>query len=134
MLFSGGVDNCFPDWLSIYASRFDTKEIKHKKVYKMVCSDKIFSGDNLFFFPYSESYKGQMISKGLLVSSNSPKKRTNEFVFITTTNSFVRFLGESEANIKSFWTNLTFKHANKSVQLWGLLELIMQNPTWNFAK
>ena len=35
--------------------------------------------------------KGQIISKGLLVSSNSPKKRTNEFVFTTATNSFVRF-------------------------------------------
>jgi hypothetical protein len=75
----------------------------------MVCSDKIFSGDNLFFFPYSESYKGQMISKGLLVSSNSPKKQTNEFVFTTTTNSFVRFLGEFEDTKKSFQNYLTFK-------------------------
>ena len=41
-----------------------------------------------------ELTKGQIISKGLLVSSHSPKKRTNEFVFTTTTNSFVRFLGE----------------------------------------
>ena len=38
----------------------------------------------------------QIISKGLLVSSNSPKKQTNEFVFTTTTKSFVRFLGEFE--------------------------------------
>ena len=38
--------------------------------------------------------KGQIISKGLMVSSNSPKKQTNEFVFTTTKNSFVRFLGE----------------------------------------
>ena len=37
--------------------------------------------------------KGQIISRGLLVSSNSPKKRTNEFVFTTTTNSFLPFLG-----------------------------------------
>ena len=28
--------------------------------------------------------KGQIISKGLLVSSNFPKKRTNEFVFTTS--------------------------------------------------
>ena len=46
--------------------------------------------------------KGQMISKGLLVSSNSLKKRTNEFVFTTTTNLFVRFLGEFEDTKKSF--------------------------------
>ena len=38
--------------------------------------------------------KGQITSKGLLVSSSSPKKRKNEFIFTTTTNSFVRFLGE----------------------------------------
>ena len=35
--------------------------------------------------------KGQIISKGLLASSNSLKKRTNQFIFTTTTNSFVRF-------------------------------------------
>ena len=40
--------------------------------------------------------KGQVISKGLLVSSNSPKKQTNEFLFTTTTKSFIRFLGEFE--------------------------------------
>ena len=47
--------------------------------------------------------KGQIISKVLLVSSNSPKKRTNKFVFTTTTNSFVHFLGEFED------TNLRFE-------------------------
>ena len=52
--------------------------------------------------------KGQIISKGLLLSSNSPKKRTNEFVFTTTTNSFVRFLGEFEDTKKSFRNYLTF--------------------------
>ena len=36
--------------------------------------------------------KGQIISKGLLVSSNSPKKWTNEFVFTTTTKSFRNYL------------------------------------------
>ena len=40
--------------------------------------------------------KGQRISKGLLVSSNSPKKRMNEFVFTSTMNSFICFLGEFE--------------------------------------
>ena len=32
----------------------------------------------------------------VLISSNSPKKRTNEFVVVVKTNSFVRFLGEFE--------------------------------------
>ena len=46
--------------------------------------------------------KGQMISKGLLVSSNSLKKRTNEFVFTTSMNLFVCFFGEFEDTNKSF--------------------------------
>ena len=49
------------------------------------------------------SNKGYLISKGLLVSSNSPKKRTNKFVVTTTTNSFVRFLGEFKDTKKSLW-------------------------------
>ena len=55
------------------------------------------------------STKGQIISKGLLVSSNSHKKQTNEFVFTTTKNSFVRFLGEFEDTKKSFRNYLTFR-------------------------
>ena len=54
------------------------------------------------------SAKGQMISKALLVSSNSPKKRKNEFVFTTTTNSFVFWGGEFEDTKKSFRNHLTF--------------------------
>ena len=46
--------------------------------------------------------KGQMISKGLLVSSNSPKKRTNEFVVVVKTNLFVCFLGEFEETKSPF--------------------------------
>ena len=42
------------------------------------------------------STKGQIISKGLLVSSNFPKKRTNKFVVVVKTNLFVCFLEESE--------------------------------------
>ena len=57
---------------------------------------------------FSADAKDQIISKGLLVSSNSPKKRTNKFVFTTTTNSFVHFLGEFEDVKKSFWNYLTF--------------------------
>ena len=62
---------------------------------------------------FTLSIKGQIISKGLLVSSNSPKKRTNEFVFTTTTNSFVRFLGEFEDTKKTFRNYLTFSPANQ---------------------
>ena len=50
--------------------------------------------------------KDQIISKGLLVSSNSPKKRTHEFVVVVKTNSFVCYLGELEdtkSPFKIFW-------------------------------
>ena len=53
--------------------------------------------------------KGQIISKGPLVSSNSPKKWTNEFVFTSMRRVFVCFLGESLARKKSFRDYLTFK-------------------------
>ena len=48
------------------------------------------------------SAKGQIISKGLLVSSNSPKERLNEFVFTTTTILFIHFLGEFKDTKRSF--------------------------------
>ena len=51
-----------------------------------------------------------MISKGLLVFLNSPKKRTNKFVFSTMTNSLVRFLGVFEETKKSFRNYLTFNN------------------------
>ena len=60
------------------------------------------------------SAKGQIISKGLLVSSNSPKKRTNEFVFTTTMNLFVRFLGEFEETKKFYRNYLTFNKIKPS--------------------
>ena len=46
--------------------------------------------------------KGQIISKVLLVSSNSPKKQMNEFVFTTTKNLFVRFLENSRIPKSTF--------------------------------
>ena len=56
--------------------------------------------------------KGQIISKLLLVSSDSSKKQTNEFVFfcltVLKTNLFVRFLEESEDTKKPFRNYLTF--------------------------
>ena len=46
--------------------------------------------------------KGQIILKGLLVSSNSPKKRTNKLIFTTTTNLFFgRILGYQKVFLKS---------------------------------
>ena len=54
---------------------------------------------------------GQIISKGLLVSSNSPKKWTNKSVFTTTMNLFIRFLEEFEDTKKSFQNYLTFSHS-----------------------
>ena len=63
-----------------------------------------------------EGPKGQMISKRLLVSSDSSKKRTNEFGFfcltVLKTNLFVRFLEESENTKKSFRNYLTFTYQN----------------------
>jgi len=56
--------------------------------------------------------KGQIISKRPLVTSDSPKKRTNKFGFfcltVLKTNLFVRFLEESENTKKSFRNYLTF--------------------------
>ena len=44
-----------------------------------------------------------------MVSSNSPKKRTNEFGFTTETNSIVCLWGEFKDTKKSFRNYLTFK-------------------------
>ena len=54
-----------------------------------------------------QTAKGQLISKANCQAVNSSKKRTNEFVFTTTTNSFVRFLGEFKDTKKSFPNYLT---------------------------
>ena len=65
--------------------------------------------------------KGQIISKGLLVSTNSPKKQMNEFVFTSTKNSFVRFLGEFEDTKKSFRNYLTFTRMAKFTRVLSIL-------------
>ena len=44
--------------------------------------------------------KGQLISKANCQAEDSPKKRTNEFVFTSMRRVFVRFLGESSAKKK----------------------------------
>ena len=46
--------------------------------------------------------KGQKISKQLLVSSDSSKKRTDELVFTTMRRDFVCFLEEIEFTKKTF--------------------------------
>ena len=45
--------------------------------------------------------KGQLISKKNCQAENSPKKRTNEFVFTSMRRVFVCFLGESSARKKN---------------------------------
>ena len=55
-------------------------------------------------------FKGQLISKRNGQAEDSPKKRTNEFVFTSMRRVFVRFLGESSARKKSFRDYLTFTH------------------------
>ena len=58
------------------------------------------------------STKGQLISKENCQVEDSPKKRTNEFVFTSMRRVFVRFLGESLARKKTFQDYLTFKKLN----------------------
>ena len=51
--------------------------------------------------------KGQLISKRNSQAEDSPKKRTNNFVFTSMRRVFVGFLGESLARKKSFRDYLT---------------------------
>ena len=55
----------------IFFQKFDTAGLEYR--------NDIFWGIWVIF---GEAIKGQIISKGLLVSTNSPKKRTNEFVLL----------------------------------------------------
>ena len=63
--------------------------------------------------------------------SNSPKKRTNEFVFTTMTNSFVSFLGEFEGTKKSFRNYLTFKNL-QNAHVHGLLLMTELHESQSF--
>ena len=56
--------------------------------------------------------KVRQFQKEFLVSSNSPKKQTIEFVFTTGKNSFICFLGEFEDIKKCFRNYLTFSTWN----------------------
>ena len=66
------------------------------------------------------AFKGQIISKALLVSSDSPQKRRNDSFLLLQhiMNSIVRFLGEFEDTKKSFRKYLTFN-----------LDIIYSRPT-----
>ena len=68
------------------------------------------------FEHFWDATKGQIISKRLLVSSDSSKKRKNKFVFFCLTqlkkNLFVRFLEESEDTKTSFRNHLIFREVN----------------------
>ena len=87
-------------WYIVIATKIRSEEVKSR----VVISFCIF---NIIIICLLT--KGQIISKRLLVASNSPKKHKNEFVFTTTTNSIVCFLGEFEDTKKSFQNHLTFK-------------------------
>ena len=53
--------------------------------------------------------KGQLSNfEKKIQAEDSPKKRTNEFVFTSMRRVFVRFLGESSARKKTFRDYLTF--------------------------
>jgi hypothetical protein len=55
-------------------------------------------------FNLCQVLKVRWFRKDFLVSSISPKKRTNEFIIVVKTNSFVRFLGEFEDTKSPFET------------------------------
>ena len=57
--------------------------------------------DHIIMHPRGQA-KGQLISKTNCQTLDSPKKRTNEFVFTSMRRVFVRFLGESSARKKRF--------------------------------
>ena len=72
--------------------------------------------------PYT---KGQLISKRNSQAEDSPKKRTNEFVFTSMRRVFVRFLGESLARKKSFRDYLTFRKSKTFHPVW---QMTRKNP------
>ena len=76
---------------------------------------------------------GQIISKGLLVSSNSPKNEQTNSFFTTTMNSFVSFLGEFEDTKKTFQNYLTFLHFNNQFndKISIYIPYTISLPKWN---
>ena len=54
------------------------------------------------FLINSEDTKGQIISKGLFGVLEFLQKRTNKFIKVVKTNSFVHFLGEFEDKVEMF--------------------------------
>ena len=59
---------------------------------------------------------GHIILKNFLMSSNSPKKRTNKFVVVVKTNLFVHFLGEFK-DTKSLFKIICPLFDSKEVQI-----------------
>ena len=57
---------------------------------------------------YLHVVKGQLISKTNCQAEDSPKKRTNEFVFTSMRRVFVRFFGRILRQKKTFRDYLTF--------------------------
>ena len=68
-------------------------ELKIFEIRQKVIGFDLYDLDYIFAF----ISKGQLISKTNCQAEDSPKKRTNEFVFTTVRRVFVRFLGEPSA-------------------------------------
>jgi hypothetical protein len=81
-----------------------SKELDVLLIFEFFCQYKCISKTNSEKFK-CRTFKGQIISKRLLVSSDSSKKRLT----VLKTNLFVRFLEESEDTKKSFRNYLTFR-------------------------
>ena len=69
-------------------------------------------------FLRNPDFKGQIMSKGLLVSSNSPKnKRTNSFLLLWRIRSFVFWENVGDTKKKSFRNYLTFSYITEAESL-----------------
>ena len=92
-----GTFACIPDRQD--KTRHDGDMLNYRKL--AFANELQFEMGNCFLdrLAYNQA-KGQIISEGFLVSSNSPKKQTNGFLFATMTNLFIRFLGRIQGHQK----------------------------------
>ena len=79
---------------------FNLKSCRHFYMYLQLYSSVTYLAEILFkplniIYTYIHT-KGRTILKGLFGVLEFSQKRTNEFVVVVKTNSFVRFLGEFE--------------------------------------
>ena len=89
-------DKCVLSWEFWWFTKVHVFWEDHKNL-KLIYFCLILVGRFLKFFSFFYEYtKGQIISKWFLVSSNSSKKRTNEFFLLLWRLVFVRFLEEIE--------------------------------------